>query len=318
MGLKIIKSARKLPNRVVTNYDLEQTMDTTNEWIVRRTGIHERRVVKEETTSSLATLVAEKLVKDIDVNSIDLIIVATMSPDLLAPSTAAVVQGNIGAINAVSFDISAACSGFVYGLSLVNNLFSSGNYHRALLIGSETLSKLLNWEDRSTAVLFGDGSAGILLENDHSDSFQVLSDDLITQGNLGNYLTVGKLGADKTDSQKDFYFKMDGRKIYNFATKNIPVSIEKSLKKAGITKSDVAFFVLHQANERIIKHVSEQLDIDINKFPINIDKYGNTAAASEPILFDELLKNKIIHRGDTIVFTGFGGGLTLGTVVIKY
>ncbi len=325
-NVSILQTASSTPKKVVTNDDLAKMMDTSDEWISKRTGIKQRHVVTEQSTSDLCVDVSQKLLRqaNLPAKRIDLIIVATMSPDYLTPSVSAMVQGKIGADNAAAFDINSACSGFAYGLKIAKQMLTADKSKYALLIGGETLSKLVNWQDRSTAVLFGDGAAGVLLTNAYSNSAGILADDLQTKGRLGHYLTAGYLAnkspfyqAAPTDSANK-YFLMNGRQVYKFATENVPGSIRTALRKADLQTSDVDYFVLHQANSRIVERIARDLGVSIAKFPINIQEYGNTAAASEPILLDELVKKKIIRRGNIIVLSGFGGGLTIGTVVLKF
>lgn len=319
MGLKIIDSAKYSPERIITNDELAQKLDTSDEWISKRTGIKQRHRIDEETNAVMATRVAEDLLAKTNTASeeVDLIVVATMSPDYQTPSVAAQVQGALKASRAMAFDISAACSGFVYGMSVVNQMLQSPNYHKALLIGSEALSRLLDWQDRSTAVLFGDSAAGVLVENDPASSASLIAERLTTYGDLGEYLTAGNVAA-LTDSTQSYFFQMNGRKVYEFATNRVPESIRAVLQAAEIDARDVKYFLLHQANARIIKSVAKRLELPIEKFPINIADYGNTAAASEPLLLAELMQEHKIQRGDIIVFSGFGGGLTIGTNVIKF
>ncbi|KAF0489876.1 3-oxoacyl-ACP synthase [Pediococcus acidilactici] len=319
MGLKIIDSAKYSPERIITNDELAQTLDTSDEWISKRTGIKQRHRIDEETNAVMATRVAEDLLAKTDTapEEVDLIVVATMSPDYQTPSVAAQVQGALKASRAMAFDISAACSGFVYGMSVVNQMLQSPNYHKALLIGSEALSRLLDWQDRSTAVLFGDSAAGVLVENDPASSASLIAERLTTYGDLGEYLTAGNVAA-LTDSTQSYFFQMNGRKVYEFATNRVPESIQAVLQAAEIDARNVKYFLLHQANARIIKSVAKRLELPIEKFPINIADYGNTAAASEPLLLAELMQEHKIQRGDIIVFSGFGGGLTIGTNVIKF
>lgn len=321
-----LANRKQYSKKVVTNDDLAKMVDTSDEWISKRTGIKQRHVVTEQSTSDLCVDVSQKLLRqaDLPAKQIDLIIVATMSPDYLTPSVSAMVQGKIGADNAAAFDINSACSGFAYGLKIAKQMLTADKSKYALLIGGETLSKLVNWQDRSTAVLFGDGAAGVLLTNAYSNSAGILADDLQTKGRLGHYLTAGYLAnkspfyqAAPTDSANK-YFLMNGRQVYKFATENVPGSIRTALRKADLQTSDVDYFVLHQANSRIVERIARDLGVSIAKFPINIQEYGNTAAASEPILLDELVKKKIIRRGNIIVLSGFGGGLTIGTVVLKF
>ncbi len=325
-NISILQTASSIPKKVVTNDDLAKMVDTSDEWISKRTGIKQRHVVTEQSTSDLCVDVSQKLLRqaDLPAKRIDLIIVATMSPDYLTPSVSAMVQGKIGADNAAAFDINSACSGFAYGLKIAKQMLTADKSKYALLIGGETLSKLVNWQDRSTAVLFGDGAAGVLLTNAYSNSAGILADDLQTKGRLGHYLTAGYLAnkspfyqAAPTDSANK-YFLMNGRQVYKFATENVPGSIRTALRKADLQTSDVDYFVLHQANSRIVERIARDLGVSIAKSPINIQEYGNTAAASEPILLDELVKKKIIRRGNIIVLSGFGGGLTIGTVVLKF
>lgn len=202
-------------------------------------------------------------------------------------------------------------------MSVVNQMLQSPNYHKALLIGSEALSRLLDWQDRSTAVLFGDSAAGVLVENDPASSASLIAERLTTYGDLGEHLTAGNVAA-LTDSTQSYFFQMNGRKVYEFATNRVPESIQAVLQAAEIDAKDVKYFLLHQANARIIKSVAKRLELPIEKFPINIADYGNTAAASEPLLLAELMQEHKIQRGDIIVFSGFGGGLTIGTNVIKF
>lgn len=319
MGLKIIDSAKYSPERIITNDELAQTLDTSDEWISKRTGIKQRHRIDEVTNAVMATRVAEDLLAKTNTapEEVGLIVVATMSPDYQTPSVAAQVQGALKASRAMAFDISAACSGFVYGMSVVNQMLQSPNYHKALLIGSEALSRLLDWQDRSTAVLFGDSSAGVLVENDPASSASLIAERLTTYGDLGEYLTAGNVAA-LTDSTQSYFFQMNGRKVYEFATNRVPESIQAVLQAAEIDARDVKYFLLHQANARIIKSVAKRLELPIEKFPINIADYGNTAAASEPLLLAELMQEHKIQRGDIIVFSGFGGGLTIGTNVIKF
>ncbi|USS90251.1 beta-ketoacyl-ACP synthase III [Fructilactobacillus carniphilus] len=317
-------AALAVPERVVTNHDLEQIMDTSDEWIKRRTGIERRHIAVAETNASLATKVARQLVEQaqMDVHRLDYIIVATMSPDHLTPAVAAEVQGALGATNAVAFDVNAACSGFVYATDVMNSLLAKLPGGTGIVIGSERLSKLVDWHDRSTAVLFGDGAAGVLVTNDGSAS-QVMGADLKTAGDLGSSLTAGQMvektpfGNGNLDARHRF-FQMDGHVVYNFATRQAPASIRRATEQAGLDLSDIKYFVMHQANARIVKRVAKKLDLPDQRFPINITEYGNTAAASEPILLAELINQHQIQRGDYIALTGFGGGLTVGTVIIRY
>lgn len=323
-AFKIMASSKSVPHRVVTNDDLAQIMDTSDEWIKRRTGISRRHIATDESTTSMSIEVARALLKkaQIDPKDLDYVIVATMSSDYQTPATAASVQGAIGATNAVAFDIDAACTGFAFGTSILDSLLAKKSGSCGILIGAEVLSKLLDWSDRSTAVLFGDGAAGVLVQNDPSSSSQVLGESLKTFGNLGSALTAGHF-ADvtpfgKNPNQEKQFFKMDGHQVFNFALKKVPLSIKEALTDADLSLNDIDVFVMHQANARIIASVVRKLGLPKNRFPIDIDEYGNTAAASEPLLLADLLTSGKIQRGNKIALVGFGGGLTTGTVIINY
>lgn len=320
----ILAAAKAVPEKVVSNEALTKLMPTSDEWIRQRTGIATRHVATTETTTSLCTEVAKSLLAKTgrDADQLDLIVVATMSADYHTPSVAASVQGQIKATNATAFDLNAACSGFVYGLNLFEQLMQTGAYQNGLLIGGEVLSRLVDWHDRRTAVLFGDGAAGVWLSRDPAQQGQVLGRDLRTLGELGHYLTAGQMPAqpvfNSAKTENSPFFKMNGRRVYEFAVKNVPLSIARACEQAGLRPDQIDHFVLHQANARIITSVAEKMGLPLARFPMNIDRYGNTAAASEPILLAELIANQQIKRGDVLALSGFGGGLTIGTVIISY
>lgn len=318
--IKISATAFAVPEKVVSNDDLAQFMDTSDEWIYKRTGIKNRHISSGENTSDLASKVADKLLKKakLDAKEIDLIVVATMSPDNMTPSVAAMVQGEIVAKNAVAFDISAACSGFSYALSIARSMMLVNGYRHALVIGAEVLSKLIDWQDRSTAVLFGDGAGGVLLAESDEECF--LGQDLKTFGNLSEYLTAGNLAANRDfrkNSRQLSAFKMDGRQVYKFATNEVPGSISRAANIAKLNIEEIDFFLLHQANRRIVEHVAKKMKQPLNKFMLNIQEYGNTAGASEAILLTECIENKVIKKGNIVALSGFGGGLSLATIIVK-
>ncbi|GAX01170.1 beta-ketoacyl-ACP synthase III [Secundilactobacillus silagei] len=323
-GIQIVQSASAVPARTVVNDELNAYMETSDDWITTRTGIKQRHVSTGQTTSDLCTSVARKLLQQAGWQAADLdfIIVATMSPDYLTPATAAIVQGRIGAKKAFAFDLSAACSGFIYGLKVAEGLLQvTGS--RGMLIGGEVLSKLVDWHERSTAVLFGDGAAGVLLKNEPSQISAFLATDLQTFGELSDRLTAGyqpvnSVFATDTTAAHQKYFEMDGRAVYKFATHEVPASIERALQKAGPLVQGIDYFILHQANQRIIDQIAKRLNQPSDKFLSNVAAYGNTSAASVPILLAEAIQAGVIKRGQTIVLSGFGGGLTVGTQVIKY
>lgn len=318
---KIISTASVVPEKVVSNDELSQLMDTSDEWIQSRTGIRRRHISMGQNTSDLATSVGKKLLAQSGwaAGDVDLIIVATMSPDSYTPATATRVQGKIGAEQAVAFDVSAACSGFVYALTVASAMLKLPYFNRAMVIGSEVLSKVIDWHDRSTAVLFGDGAGGVLLSST-SDHY-VLGADLASFGKLSDKIVAGQTTAATSfpaPVTKLTPFKMDGRAVYKFATHAVPLSIKRAAADADLDLDQVDHFILHQANARIIQQVAKRLDQPLTKFPINIDEYGNTSAASEPILLAECVEKGVIRRGETLALAGFGGGLTTGTIIIKY
>ncbi|NJW39295.1 beta-ketoacyl-ACP synthase III [Streptococcus sp. ZY1909104] len=319
---KISQVAHYLPEKIVTNDDLAQIMDTTDDWVHSRTGIGQRHVVTDQTTSDLATAVAEDLLEkaQIGAEEIDFIILATMTPDSVMPSTAALVQAKIGATKAFAYDLVAACSGFVYALSTAEKLIASGRYQKGMVIGAETLSRVVDWTDRSTAVLFGDGAGGVLLEACVQPSF--LGEILRTDGSRGASLTAGidqkcTPFSDATCSQP--YIQMEGRAIFEFATRDVTGTIAELLSQQGLLADRIDFYLLHQANSRILDKMARKLGVASEKFPANMDKYGNTSAASIPILLSECVEAGTLRLdgSQTVLMAGFGGGLTWGALLLK-
>lgn len=313
---KISCTASYVPSNKVTNQKLSTMMDTSDEWINSRTGISSRNIVTEENTSDLCIQVANKLLKQTNKSAadIDFILVATMTPDYGTPSVACQVQGAIEAKNAFAFDISAACSGFVYGLSMGEKLIRTGK-HLGMIIGGETLSKVIDWQDRSTAVLFGDGSAGVLLESTEEQHF--FKEKLQADGSRSKCLTSGYAENNspfyKKESVSSPYLSMDGRAIYDFSLKDVAKNISE------IVDEEVSYLLLHQANKRIIEKVAKRLAIPREKFLTNMEENGNTSAASIPLLLDKSVKEGVLSIGSKqkIVLTGYGGGLTWGSILLQ-
>ncbi|MEI4337788.1 beta-ketoacyl-ACP synthase III [Streptococcus suis] len=319
---KISQVAHYLPKKIVTNDDLAQRMETSDEWIRSRTGIGQRHIVTGETTSDLASQVARKLLEksQLDASEIDFIIVATITPDASMPSTAAMVQAAIGAKKAFAYDLVAACSGFVFALSTAEKLLASGVYKRGLVIGAETLSRSVDWSDRSTAVLFGDGAGGVLLEACEQPSF--LAEILRTDGSRGASLTAGidqKETPFSTQSRQQPFIQMEGRAIFEFATRDVTATMAELLEQADMTVDCVDYFLLHQANIRILDKMACKLGVAPEKFPANMEKYGNTSAASLPILLSECVESGMLRLdgSQTVLMAGFGGGLTWGTLLLQ-
>lgn len=319
---RIAQAAAYAPEQVITNDDLSEIMDTSDEWISSRTGIKRRHITRDETTSDLGTQVAKQLLSkaDLSAEDIDFIIVATITPDSFMPSTAARIQANIGAVNAFAFDMTAACSGFVFALATADKFIQSGIYKKGIVIGAETLSKTLDWSDRSTSVLFGDGAGGVLIEA--SDTKHFLAESLNTDGSRGQSLTSGKVGLSSPFSEKeddDKFLKMEGRAIFDFAIRDVAKSIKDLIDESEVSSEDIDYLLLHQANIRILDKMARKMDIDRDKFLANMMEYGNTSAASIPILLAESVDKGIIKLdgSQTVLLSGFGGGLTWGSLIVK-
>ncbi|MCS4488152.1 beta-ketoacyl-ACP synthase III [Streptococcus sciuri] len=319
---KISQVAHYVPSQVITNDDLSQIMDTSDEWITSRTGIKKRHITKDESTADLASQVAKQLLEksSLEPSSIDFILVATVTPDSTMPSTAAKVQASIGAINAFSFDLSAACSGFIFALSTAEKFIRSGIYQKGLVIGAETFSKIVDWTDRRTAVLFGDGAGGVLLET--ADEVHFLAESLHSDGSRGDGLTSGIVGLNSPFSVVEEnlpYVIMDGRAIFDFTVRDVSKSITEIMRTTGVTADTIDYFLLHQANIRILDKMARKVGINRDKFLANMMEYGNTCAASIPILLSESVDKGIIALDGTqvILLSGFGGGLTWGSLIVR-
>lgn len=321
---KIVGFESYIPERIVTNAELSTFLDTSDDWIRTRTGIEERRISCGLNTSDMCAEAASKLIKKIgiDVLDIDLIIVATMTPDYLTPSTACIVQGKIGASNAFAFDINAACSGFVFALSAADKFIKAGGYKNALVFGAETNSKIIDWNDRSTAVIFGDGAGCVLLSN--GDKNSVLAEDIHSDGYkckaiTSCHLPVKNAFVENNDVENnDFYMQMNGKEVFNFTLKIVPKSIKSLVDKAGISFDDIKYIVPHQANSRIVDGLAKKLSLDISKFYLNINRFGNTSAASIPIALNEMMNQNLINDGDKIIISGFGSGLTWASLLLEF
>jgi 3-oxoacyl-[acyl-carrier-protein] synthase-3 len=317
MTIKITGTGSALPERILTNADLEKMVDTSDEWISERTGIKQRRISNGDTVASLAAKACENALKSAGkaADEVELILVATCSPELLLPCCACQVQSIIGAENAVAFDINAACAGFLFALETARAYISSGMYKNALVVGSEVLSKLVDWSDRSTCVLFGDGAGAVYVEK-CDDGSGIISMVQGSDGSKGMVLYCGERLSEASKDYQDTFVHMDGREVYKFATKQVPACIEEALLKANIAVEDIDLFLLHQANKRIIESIAKHLKTDISKFPINLDHVGNMSSAAIPVLLDELNKSGIINKGQKLVLSGFGAGLTYGACVM--
>jgi 3-oxoacyl-[acyl-carrier-protein] synthase-3 len=322
--VQIIGTGSYVPENVVTNEDLSKIVDTTDEWIVTRTGIRERRISTGENTSQISTKAALKAMEsaNIQAKDIDLIIVATLTPDCFTPSTACIVQKNIGAVNATCFDLSAACTGFIYALDVASQFIITGRYSNALVIGAETLSKILNWKDRSTCVLFGDGAGAAVIKA--SDNNETISFYTASDGSKGDYLRSENIPVANPFVKENYalyddnYVHMEGKEIFKFAVSAMGETIEKLLEQSGEIIDNIKYIVPHQANLRIIDFTAKRLKIDPSKFFVNLNKFGNTSAASIAIALDDLVRSNVLKPKDKIILVGFGGGLTYGGAIFQW
>lgn len=312
-----------VPERILTNLDLEKMIDTSDEWITTRTGIKQRHIAsREEASSDLGVKAALEALKDADlgVEDIDGIVTATLSPDHIFPSTACIIQGKLGAVKAAAFDVGAGCSGFVYALTVALGLVETG-FDNVLVIGTEAISRFVNWQDRSTCVLFGDGAGAAIVGRVNKGG--VLGFDLGSDGSGHGLLTVPVGGSREPvtvgniDQNRHFLY-MSGSEVFRFAVRILPKTSKKALEKANLNISDLDWMIPHQANTRIIDAAIDLLQLDKNKVIVNLERYGNTSAASIPIAWVEAVKDGKIKRGDKLLLVGFGAGLTWASMVLEY
>jgi 3-oxoacyl-[acyl-carrier-protein] synthase-3 len=321
---KVLSTGGRVPDRVVKNSHFDYLVEDADSWIYSRTGIRERRFSsEEEATSDLATAAALSALKDgnVDPLSIDCIILASSTPDMILPPTACMVQKNIGATNAFAFDMNAVCSGFVFAVEAADNFIKSGKYSRILVIGADAYSKILDFQDKSTCTLFGDGAGALILEATPEPK-GILHTLIESDGSRWDLIKVPSSGSRKpvtaeTIALRENTFKMAGRSVYTFATDVIPKVITRLAAKAGIEPADLDFIIPHQANVRIIDMISKKMGIGGEKFLLNLDRYGNTAAASVGLALDENLRNGVIREGNLVLMMGFGGGLSWGGAIIR-
>jgi 3-oxoacyl-[acyl-carrier-protein] synthase-3 len=318
----IIGSGCYLPSRVVTNAELAQTVDTTDEWIVQRTGIRERRIAApDEMTSDLALRAAQAALANakVDAQSIDLIVVATATPDNTFPASAVSVQAGLGITNGAAFDLQAVCSGFVFGLATLDGLLRTGTYKRALLIGAETFSRILDWTDRTTCVLFGDGAGAIVLEAQELSGTRedrgVLTTHLRSDGRHKSKLFVD---GGPSSTQTTGHLRMEGREVFRHAIAMITDVVEDAFRVTGYGASDIDWFVPHQANKRIIDGSAHKLGIDPAKVVTTVDRHGNTSAASIPLALCDAVADRRIKRGDLVLLEAMGGGFTWGAALVRW
>ncbi|PWW82985.1 3-oxoacyl-ACP synthase [Prosthecochloris marina] len=327
MKAVITATAKYLPESVLSNHDLEQILDTSDEWIRTRTGIRERRILKdpEKATSFMCSEVALQLIekRGISADEIDLIIVATMTPDMMFPSTACLVQKNIGASNAWAFDLSGACSGFIYALNTGAQFVAAGTHKKVLVIGGEKMSAVMDYTDRTTCVLFGDGAAGVLIEPGTDENYGLLDSRLYSDGRGGANLCMPGGGSlnpttHETVDQKLHYLQQDGRQVFKSAVVAMADVATELMTRNNLTAEDVDYLIPHQANQRIIQATAERMGIDLEQVSINIDRYGNTSAATIPICIAELHEEGKLQSGNNLILVSFGAGYTWGGIYIKW
>ncbi|MCS5421784.1 MULTISPECIES: beta-ketoacyl-ACP synthase III [Psychrilyobacter] len=314
-----------VPEKIMTNSDLEKIVDTSDAWIQKMTGIKERRIAAEnEATSDLAYNAAVKALESSNTKAeeIDLIVVATLTPDYFTPSVSAMLQKRLGAHHAAAFDLGAACSGFVYGLEAGGNFIATGMYKKVLVIGAEVFSRILDWEDRNTCVLFGDGAAAAVL-GEVEEGYGLIGSHLGADGDLDDVLIIPAGGSrtpatHETIDNRSHYLKMKGQEVFKFAVKAMPGAVEKVLENTGIGIDELELIVPHQANMRIISSAAKKLGFPAEKFVLNLDRYGNTSAASVGLALGEALEKGMIKKGDNIALVGFGAGLTYASCVMKW
>lgn len=313
---RIAGTGSYLPKKILTNADLESMVDTTDEWIVSRTGIRQRHIAAEgEFTSDLSVEAARRAMKaaEIQATDIDLIIVATTTPDRVFPSTACLVQDKLGISNCPAFDIQAVCSGFVYALATADNFIKSGGAKCVLVIGSETMSRITDWTDRSNCILWGDGAGAVILKA--SDEQGIMSTHLHADGSYANLLNVPS-GVSKTEGAKTVY--MEGNSVFKVAVNTLDAIVDETLEANGLQKSDVDWLVPHQANIRILQSTAKKLGMGMDRVVVTVDTHGNTSAASIPLALDVAVRDGRIKRGEIILMEAFGGGFTWGSVLMKY
>ena len=325
MKARIVGTGSYLPERVLTNHDLEKMVDTSHDWIVARTGIEERRIAADdECTSDMATIAAKRALDaaGLSADQIDLIVMGTISGDYPWPATACIVQAKLGAARAYAYDISAACSGFLYALSAANDYLLSGRGKRALVIGAETLSRIVDWNDRNTCVLFGDGAGAVVLEAQEGEA-GILSCHLHSDGNYLELLYQPGFGTRIPPSESGIaerlpYLKMQGNEVFKVAVRSLTdVSLE-ALAANGCAAADVAQFIPHQANRRILEATAKRIGLKEEQSFINVDKYGNTSGATIPIALDEASRQGLLKEGDLILSAAFGGGFTWASALIRW
>ncbi len=323
--LGILGTGSYVPDKVLNNFDLMKMVDTSDEWIIKRTGISERRILEEgEPYHKMGVAASERALKDagIEASQIDLIITTTNTPDYLVPSAASMIQNDLKAVNAATFDLNAACSGFIYGLTTAAQFIKTGYYRHILVVSCEALSRMTDWEDRNSCILFGDG-AGAVITGPVEDGSGLIDSFIGTDGSLGHYITAPCGLIREEDIEKRLHANkrvlwMDGSEVFKFAVRIMESATREILARTALTIDDIKLIIPHQANIRILEGAAKRLDISMDKIYTNLHKYGNISSASIPVAIDEAFREGRIKEGDYILLVGFGGGLTWGSAVIKW
>ncbi len=317
---KICGTGSYVPPHIMDNDDLSRIVDTNDAWIRERTGIARRHIIEEETTSYMAGQAALRAVEQsgIDPKEIELILVATSSSETVFPCAACEVQKMIGAVNAAGFDMNAACTGFVLAFNTAQAYISAGLYRTILVIGADSMSNMVDWTDRSTCILFGDGAGAAILQAEEGEPCIMAAHSDGIKGPALTGLSRHRKGREPGEEDKESYIHMDGQGVFKFAVRKVPEIVEEVLEKAGMEIDDIDYFILHQANRRIIEAVAKRLHTDISRFPMNLEEYANTSAATVPILLDEMNRNSKFSKGQKLILSGFGAGLTWAACLFEW
>ena len=318
---KICGTGSWAPPKVWDNNDLARLVDTSDEWIRERTGVVQRHIAEEnEDTVTMASRAAQRALEDADIKAeeIDLIIVATISPTEIMPCVACGVQEKLGAEKATCFDLNGACTGSLLALNTAQTYLSQGIYQTALVIGAEKLSALTDWTDRGTCILFGDGAGAVVLKAEESGRYAQVTQSIGKKGGALTLRSRNQIQYETDPKAKETYIQMNGKEVFTFAVSKVPEAVKNLLSREKVPCEDIRYYLLHQANERIIRSAARRIGEDISKFPMNMDEYGNTSSASLLILLDEVKKSGKLQRGDKLILAGFGGGLTYGASLIEY
>ena len=318
---KICGTGSWAPPKVWDNNDLARMVDTSDEWIRERTGVVQRHIAEEnEDTVTMASRAAQRALEDADMKAeeIDLIIVATISPTEIMPCVACGVQEKLGAENATCFDLNGACTGSLLALNTAQAYLSQGIYQTALVIGAEKLSGLTDWTDRGTCILFGDGAGAVVLKAEEGGRYAQVTQSIGKKGGALTLRSRNQIQYETDPKAKETYIQMNGKEVFTFAVSKVPEAVKNLLSREKVPCEDIRYYLLHQANERIIRSAARRIGEDVSKFPMNMDEYGNTSSASRLILLDEVKKSGKLQRGDKLILAGFGGGLTYGASLIEY